>query len=289
MFDRLDGDAALRAAFGDAMACAEIDLAAVARDPSLAFENRIAQPLICAWQLALWSALAPRLAAPILFAGYSVGELAAYGCARSLSMADTIALARERAEAMDAATGAGGGGLIALRGLTRSAVESLCIAHHAAVAIVNGDDQIIVGARSSSLDVLMHEAIARGANAQRLRVGVASHTSMLAAASEAFRYALQRVDWRDPAVAVLSGLDGSAVRDASTAKTVLARQISTTIRWVDCMDSARERGADVCLELGPCNALARMMRERHPDVEARSVSDFRSLDAVVEWVERASG
>ncbi len=293
MFDILESDAGLRATFDDAVARAGIDLAAIARDPSLAFENRIAQALICAWQVALWSSLAPRLAAPILFAGYSVGELAAYGCAGSLSMSDTIALAHERAKAMDAATNAaasaaGGDGLVALRGLTRSAVEALCAAHGTEIAIVNGDDHFIVGGQSSALDASMREAIAKGASAQRLQVGVASHTSRLASASERFRGVLGNARWNDPAIPVLSGLDGSAVRDASTANTVLARQISTTIRWVDCMDAARERGADVCLELGPCNALARMMRERHPEVEARSVSDFRSLDAVVDWVERAS-
>ncbi len=287
MFDTLEGEADVRSTFDGALDRVGIDLASLARNPSLAFENRIAQPLICTWQIALWAALAPRLAPPILFAGYSVGELAAYGCAGSLSMADTIALAHERAMAMDSATSvAGGDGLVALRGLTYSAVEALCAANDTEIAIVNGDDHFIVGGRSSALEATMHEAFAKGASAQRLRVGVASHTSKLASASERFHGVLQRARWNDPTIPVLSGLDGSPVRDTSTAKAVLARQISTTIRWVDCMDSARERGADVCLELGPCNALARMMRERHPEVEARSVSDFRSLDAVVDWVER---
>lgn len=286
MFDILECDAAASAVFDDASAAAGIDIASIKSDPSLAFANQVAQPLICAYQFALWSALAPRIARPILFAGYSVGELAAYGCAGSLEIADLLALARERATAMSAAS-ASDDGMVALRGVTQSAVEALCLAHGASIAIVNGDDHFIAGGSSVALDALMREALEKGGGAQRLRVGVASHTPRLGSASTRFRSALRQVPWKDPRTPVLSGLDGSVVRDASTAIDVLARQVSTTIRWVDCMDGARERGMRACLELGPGNALARMMRERHADVEARSVADFRSLDAVVDWAEHA--
>lgn len=288
MFDILDGDTAARAVFDAASAAAGIDVASIRHDPALAFANEVAQPLICAYQLALWSALAPRIVSPILFAGYSVGELAAYGCAGSLAIADLLALARARADVMNAAS-ASDDGMLALRGLARSAAEALCLAHGVSIAIVNGDDHFIVGGSSSALDALMREALEKGGSAQRLRVAVASHTPRLASASTRFRSALRQVPWSDPRTPVLSGLDGSAVRDASTAIDVLARQVSTTIRWVDCMDSAHERGMRTCLELGPGNALARMVRERFADVEARSVGDFRSLDAVVEWVGRARG
>ena len=288
MFDILECEAAASVVFDDASAAVGMDIASIKRDPSLAFANQVAQPLICAYQFALWSALAPRIVRPILFAGYSVGELAAYGCAGSLEIADLLALARVRADAMDAAS-ASDDGMLALRGVTQSAVEALCLAHGASIAIVNGDDHFIVGGSSVALDALMREAVEKGGSAQRLRVGVASHTPRLASASTRFRSALREVAWSDPRTPVLCGLDGSTVLDASTAIDVLARQVSTTIRWVDCMDGARERGMRACLELGPGNALARMMRERHADVEARSVADFRSLEAVVDWVERATG
>ena len=286
MFEICERDASAYASFAAACGAAEIDLASVRRAPSLAFENEIAQPLICAYQVAVWSSLSTRIASPILFAGYSVGELCAYGCTGSISHADTITLACERAHLMNAAS-ASADGMAALRGLTRSPVEALCAAYDVSIAIVNGDDHFIVGGSISGLDALTHDAVEKGASAQRLRVGIASHTPRLAAASEPFRKVLHKAHWSDSHIAVLSGLDGAVVRDAPTAIAVLARQVSTTIRWVDCMDAIVERDARVCLELGPGNALAHMMRERNPDIDTRSIADFRSLDAVVDWVTRA--
>jgi [acyl-carrier-protein] S-malonyltransferase len=53
------------------------------------------------------------------------------------------------------------------------------------------------------------------------------------------------------------------------------------------MDAAAEAGITVALELGPGAALSRMLRKRHPDIAARSVADFRTLDGIRRWLERA--
>ncbi|HMW30687.1 MAG TPA: ACP S-malonyltransferase, partial [Plasticicumulans sp.] len=49
------------------------------------------------------------------------------------------------------------------------------------------------------------------------------------------------------------------------------------------------RGCTVLLELGPGSGLSRMARDRHPELAARSVADFRSLDGAAGWVARMLG
>jgi [acyl-carrier-protein] S-malonyltransferase len=55
------------------------------------------------------------------------------------------------------------------------------------------------------------------------------------------------------------------------------------------MDAAVESGVTVALELGPGASLSRMLRTRHPDLPCRSVSEFRSIEGIVAWVERQAG
>jgi [acyl-carrier-protein] S-malonyltransferase len=74
------------------------------------------------------------------------------------------------------------------------------------------------------------------------------------------------------------------VRDSAEAAELLAQQTASTIRWTDCLDAINEARIDVALELGPGNALTRMLRERHPRIACRSVADFRSVNGVVAWV-----
>lgn len=285
MFDILAGNAAARAVIDAASTAAGMDLAALARIGSDIFANRIAQPLICAYEVAAWAALAPLLPAPALFAGYSVGELGAYGCAGSLSPFDTVRLAGERAALMDAAS-TEPAGLIAVRGLTRGAVDGLCATVRSEVAIVNGDEHFIVGGSVTALDRFSALAVAGGAKTQQLSVSVAAHTSLLAAASTRFRSVLEDSPLGPPAIPILAGTSGAPVRDRPAAIDALSRQISRTVVWSACLDAAVERGCRVFLELGPCNALTRMMGERFPALAARSVADFRRLEGVAEWVGR---
>ena len=127
------------------------DLCAWLADPALLFENARAQPLICVSQLAWWAALRKQVPTPIAFAGYCVGELAAYGVADGLNTAALASLARDRARLMDAAAGAEPGGVIALRGLSRAAAAQMCAGKRAFIAIVTDEDAYVVGGTQSAL------------------------------------------------------------------------------------------------------------------------------------------
>lgn len=286
MLDILAGNDAAQAVLEAASTAAEIDLVAVVRSKTDIFANHIAQPLICAYNMAAWAALAPLLPVPVLFAGYSVGELAAYGCAGSLSISETIRLALERAALMNAASPEAAG-LVAVLGLTRRQIDALCVATDSEIAIVNGDEHFVVGGTVAALDRCSVLAVAGGAKVQRLSVSVPAHTSLLTMASTHFRSVLESSSLDSPTIPVLAGVSGAAVSDRRAVIDSLSRQISTTVQWSACLDAAVERGCRAFLELGPGDGLARMVRERFPSLAARSLANFRSLKGSAEWVMRA--
>lgn len=247
--------------------------------------NATAQPVLCAVQLATWAALRDRLPEPRVFAGYSVGELAAYGCVGALDSAETIRLAMRRAAVMDAA-GTPPGGLMAVRGLLRPDLERLCRPHGLEIAIVNDVDRLVIGGRIEALDAVEPELIALGAKVTRLRITIASHTSDMAPAVEPFRNALESSALRDSSIPILAGMDGTPVTTRRKAVDKLSAQLARTVDWAACMDGLAEMGCTMLLELGPCNGLSRMVRDRFPHIPVRSVSEFQSLEGVIDWIER---
>lgn len=274
----------------DVLAQSAQELGESARDwlarPDTLFDNRVAQPLICLSQLAIWSALRHRLPAPAAFAGYSVGELASYACAGALGARELAKLARLRASVMDTASERPGG-LVAVLGLDRGDVTALSRGRKAWMAIANGADAFVVGGEYADLAAFSADAVGRGAVVTRIAVGLAAHTPLLASAVAPFAQALDDSSLRAPSVPVVAGIDATWVTDRATAVAKLAAQISGTIEWAQCLDALWERGCRVFLELGPGSSLANMIRRRFgDDVEARSVEDFRSLHGVASWVER---
>ena len=122
--------------------------------------------------LATWAAIGAVLPPPRLIAGYSVGELAAYGCAGALDVAQTLTLALRRAALMDET--ATPSALTAVIGLGRRPVETLCREHAASIAIVNGPEHFVVGASLPQLVAIEAAARAQGATrVVRLRISVA--------------------------------------------------------------------------------------------------------------------
>jgi [acyl-carrier-protein] S-malonyltransferase len=249
-------------------------------------QNRVGQ-ILCTVQ-ALAAAATLRAAWPrrLIIAGYSVGEVAAWGVAGLVDAIVALDLAARRAEAMDAAS-AVGDGLLFIRGLSRDTVDGLCKRHGAAVAIVNPGDAYVLGGTDEALDALAEVAEVIGAaRVVRVAVNVASHTARLAAASVEFRKVLDQTPIKptpNMGVRLFSGIDGTSVLDITAGVDKLAAQISHTVQWVACLEGCVEAGASGFLELGPGSALAEMAGSAYPHIPARSIEDFRSVDGARAW------
>jgi [acyl-carrier-protein] S-malonyltransferase len=250
--------------------------------------DKVGQILCCTQAMAAWAVLSAKVPRPLVVAGYSVGELAAWGVAGLLDYEEVLHLAIQRAAAMDKST-TQPSGLVAIRGLTRDKLDPICKAHGAYVAIVNAEDQMLVGGSRTALEAVAQDALAAGSeHTTMLPVAVPSHTPLLADASEQFRQALGKVHLpaRMPLdVRLLSGIDGDTVFDVHTGADKLARQIQQTVDWASCMESCRAAGVTKVVELGPGDALARMMHEVIPDGDVHSLSEFHSLSGFERWME----
>lgn len=248
--------------------------------------NVIAQVAISALHALRWRRLAPRLPRPLLFAGYSLGELSAFSVARGLTLKDWFDLAARRAALMDAAT-AQPSGLLAVQGLTEAALCAALDGSGCSIAIRNGDAHFVVGGASTALIELEHALPARSARrCVRLAVHTPSHTPLLAAAQAPLAEALAPWASGRLSVPVIAGIDGRVQRDAADAVRTLAAQVAQTIDWSTCMDTVLEYAPDAVLEIGPGNALSRMLAERAPGLPVRSVDDFGDAAAAVDWLGR---
>ncbi|MGO1071939.1 malonate decarboxylase subunit epsilon [Lysobacter sp. CA199] len=285
MFDRVRDDSAAAIVLATATQVLGNDPAQLATQPRR-YDNTIAQPLVCAAALAHWQALRADLPTPAVVLGYSVGELAAHAVAESFDATTCLSLAAERARLMDRVSPERSG-LLAVTGLNLQAIEALCKSHGVAIAIVNGEDHVVLGGMLAGLHTADADAQARGARTRLLPVSVPAHTPWLVAAAWDFGETLRAAAVCAPRLPVLAAIDARSATTRDRVIDTLSAQIAQPLLWHDALIQAWERGARVFLELGPGNALARMIGPEFEGCQARSVEDFKTLDGVREWVATA--
>lgn len=254
-------------------------------DPAWAGRNAVAQPLLTGVALAAWAQLQPLLPAPAAVAGYSVGEVAAFAAAGVYDSATALQLARDRAALMDRDAAAADTGLLGVVGLTPERVDRLCSEHGLALAIRNGCDSVVLGGPRASLDGVERTARGQGAHCTALNVALASHTHWMTRAAQDFARLIEPLSFAAPRAVLFSGADGR-IAQPGPAKAALSSQIARTVAWDACMDGMAARRVACVLEVGPGQALARLWNQRHPQIPARSVDEFRSTRAITDWVWR---
>ena len=288
MLERWEGDQRYRDARDMLASKLPWDVAELARDPQRATLNRHAQALICLHQISAWSALAHRGLCVDVVAGYSVGELAAYGVCGALTGNEVLHGAMARALAMDRAAPSDAG-MLAVRGVPLRDIEALVARNDAHIAIRNAEDHAVLGGTRIALAKVEQEIHQRfNAHVVRLPITVPAHTVHLNAAVPIFHQALSTLQWSAFEAPVIAGIDGRSVRSKADAIDTLSRQLAEPIEWQTVLETLVELGVTTALELGPGAALSRMLLERAPHIAVRALSDFATLKGAADWAVQRS-
>ncbi len=260
------------------------------QDAACRSKNAFAQVLITGTSLAAWAAIKEQLPqAPAVVAGYSVGELAAFACAGVFSVDQAIALAQRRAAPMDQAVLNQHTGMMAVTALPERRVLTVCDSLGLECAIRIRPGQSVFAGTDDALTQAAPRLEALGAVCKRLDVRVASHSSWMAPAAEAFAVALAELPFAAPRFPVATNVDGVICRNPALLRQALSQQLTSTVQWAACMEAIEERQVNCVLEIGAGSALATMWNERYRGIPARSIDEFQHPQGAVAWVERHLG
>ena len=226
--------------------------------------TNFAQPAIFCASLAGWAALGSPDGD--LMAGHSLGELGALVAAGCLRERDGLELVALRGRLMqEAGERAGDGGMLALLGAgAADHAGELAEVHGLAVANDNSPQQIVLSGARSALPAAAQAAEELGLRALQLPVTGAFHSPMMESAVPEFEAALQRVEFDEPRVPVLSAVTAQSFDDI---RARLAEGLTMPVRWRETMLELRSLGAERFVEVGPGRVLTGLAKRTLRDVE----------------------
>lgn len=242
------------------------------------------QPVMLAADIACWRAWQAETGlAPVAVAGHSLGEYAALVAAGVLTLSDALPLVRFRAQAMQEAVPVGAGGMAAILGLDAQAVREGCarVAEGGEVVeAVNFNDpkQTVIAGTKAGVEQACEALKAAGAKrALPLPVSAPFHSSLMKHAAERLKDRLAAVAVHAPALPVINNIDVAVEADPGRIRDALYRQAFGPVRWVECVQALKGRGAQAIVECGPGKVLAGMAKRIDAELAAYSVFDPASL------------
>ncbi|MFE7467810.1 ACP S-malonyltransferase [Streptomyces sp. NPDC057499] len=264
---------------------AGFDLIEAGRNAELLADTAYAQPLIVATALLSYELLRDRMplaGGEVLFAGHSVGELAAASAAGYLGAGDAVALARVRGAAMSAACAAAPTAMAAVMPTRRDPAtdEEIVAAVEAAgltAANWNGSHQFVAAGPAERIAALV-EAPPPGVRVARLAVAGAFHTAAMAPAVVEFARAVGEVRFTEPSSPLLGNADGAVVNSPDELRRRLITQITAPVRWDRCARTIATLAPDAPqIELAPAGPLTRLLQRDRPAAHTVALSTPQEL------------
>lgn len=216
---------------------------------------------------------------PTAFAGLSLGEWTALHLAGVVTFEDGLRILAARGRFMQDACEERPGAMLSVIGLTPEQLQPVAAAVGVELANLNSPEQTVLSGERARIEAAEPAVLKAGAKkAVRLNVAGAYHSSLMASAARRLEEWLQDVTFQPPRVPVISNVTGRPHGAPDEIRSLMVRQVTSSVRWVDSVQTLRQAGSVRYLECGPGRVLSGLVKRIQPDAVLANVQDLPSLE-----------
>lgn len=259
--------------------------------PALCFEENeqihiteYTQIAMVATEAALWKALTDRGVHSCVNGGLSLGEYGALIASEAMSMEDAFRIVRKRGIFMQEAVPTGGA-MAAVIGLDSQRILDICQETEGIVSIANYNcpGQIVITGEAEAVKQA-GEAL-KEAGARRvlpLKVSGPFHSSMLEEAGRKLDLELEKAGIQQPRVPYVANVTADYVTEKEPIRELLAKQVSSSVKWQQSVERMIAQGVDTFVEIGPGRTLTGFLKKIDKNVKGYNLDKLADLDQVAE-------
>ena len=202
---------------------------------------------------------------PQMTAGHSLGEFSALVAAGALSFEDGLKLVYARAMAMQKACEAQPSTMAAIIALPDEKIEEICaeVSKMGKGVVVpanyNCPGQLVISGNIDAINEACEQLKAAGAK------------RALQPAKDELQAAIEATEFQAPKCPVYQNVDGKPHTDAAEIKANLIAQLTSSVRWTQCVQNMIADGATDFTECGPGKALQGMIAKINKEVSAHGI------------------
>jgi [acyl-carrier-protein] S-malonyltransferase len=247
-------------------------------------KTEFTQPAMVAAEVAIYEHVKNMGLKADVFAGLSLGEYSALTACGAMSLTDAIKTVRQRGILMQNEVPLGEGAMAAVIAMDADIIAKICEETPGNVQIANYNcpGQIVISGETEALDKAVEALQAAGAKRViKLNVSGPFHSKMLEPAGEKLYAFLKDIEISEDFLPYVCNADARYVTDAADVKSLLMRQVYSSVRWQQSIEAMIADGVDTFIEVGPGKTLSGFMKKINREVKCiniATVDDLKKLE-----------
>lgn len=228
-----------------------------------------------------------------MVAGYNHGEYTALFAADGISFPDGLYLLNKLSLFYLEVLNNSDIHALSVSGILTQELSAMCASasvedEYASIALYSTKvDHIIAGSMIAVLKVKKMVSQQENAKSHNTSVELGLHSPLFNGVADQFKMYLEKVDFKDLKVPLLSCSDGTPIVQGSLVKHHIIEHINSPIRWDKIMKSCAD--ADIIIEIGPGTQLTNMIVGMHPEKKVISVNKNADIDMIKEIIKEMQG
>ena len=220
---------------------------------------------------------------PDVTAGLSLGEYCAIEVAGGMSVQDAVTTVRKRGILMEQAVPAGQGMMAAVLGMDADKIEAVTDAiDSVSIANYNCPGQIVITGAKEAVEKASAKLKESGARrVLPLNVSGPFHSAMLEDAGKELAQVLENVSLSPLKIPYVTNVTAQYVENSDETKALLAKQISSSVKWQQSVETMIKEGVDTFVEIGPGKTLAGFMKKIDKTVKVYNIQTVEDVDKVI--------
>lgn len=220
---------------------------------------------------------------PDVTAGLSLGEYCAIEVAGGMSVQDAVTTVRKRGILMEQAVPAGQGMMAAVLGMDADKIEAVTDAiDGVSIANYNCPGQIVITGAKNAVEEASVKLKENGARrVLPLNVSGPFHSAMLEDAGKELAQVLENVSLSPLKIPYVTNVTAQYVENSDETKALLAKQISSSVKWQQSVETMIKEGVDTFVEIGPGKTLAGFMKKIDRTVKVYNIQTVEDVDKVI--------
>lgn len=220
---------------------------------------------------------------PSLVAGYGIGEFAALHAVRGISLPDGLYVLNKFAHFYQDLIPTLDMTVIEIHNLPTREVKQMCQQltvgkDKVYIAAYNTPNNTVVAGNYKAIAKAYQYALDHNSDVHEKPICSGLHGSLMEHVVEQVKVYLQKVDFKDLEIPIVTGIDGKITQQGEKIKDNLIEQLQAPIMWNKVLSNFED--CSMIIEVGPGATLTPLVKELYPDKPIFSINKRADIDAV---------